>query len=192
MSSAAPGSNDRDSDRGRDSSSDSDRGSRHKYIIGNNNRGGGWAGRKVLAAASSCTLDDALLLFLITYRQCAPATLSHKSICQIHRYTGKTCMRLHALHAASVFVVRARLLIALAFKLDTSTVLHMTSLSERWCWHLRLSEGHFAIHYSALVSELFVLCAHSPIVSARVPATGEGGREVSTALYIRFSIYYLA
>lgn len=92
---------------------------------------GGWAGRKVLAAASSCTLDDALLLFLITYRQCAPATLSHKSICQIHRYTGKTCMRLHALHAASVFVVRARLLIALAFKLDTSTVLHMTSLSER-------------------------------------------------------------
>lgn len=88
---------------------------------------GGWAGRNVLAAASSCTLDDALLLFLITYRQCAPATLSRKSICQIHRYTRHACacMHLHALACvfiASVFVVRARLLIALAFKLDTSTV----------------------------------------------------------------------
>lgn len=46
------------------------------------------------------------------------------------------------------------------------------------------------VSHRALVSELFVLCAHSPIVSAS--SACDWGREVSTALYIRFSIYYLA
>lgn len=176
-------------------------GSRHKYIIGNNRGGGGrfwgWAGRKVLAAASSCTLDDALLLFLITYRQCAPATLSHKSICPIHRYTHKTCMRLHAM-PASVFVVRARLLIALAFKLDTSTVLHMTSLSERCCWHLRLSEGHFAIHYSVAQSACFwtfrSLCTLAHCVCLECLRLGKGSVDCTlhSFLYILFSIVCLS